>query len=336
MFFFFLFFLFFLIAFLCTWGALVFFPRLGLLDFPERYYLQRPKLPYPGGLVLLVLFLSFLLFFPELWWLFFLVFLLGVLSFFDDLFPVSSFIRLVLHLIFASGVFFSGVAIYFLGNPFVPGESISLQAFFFLPFLFTVLWIFVIQNALNWFDGIQGLAVGVSGVAFLVLGFFGLFRPEVLWESDLPLFLRLCFSFAGICFGAFLFFFRGKIILGDTGSQVLGFLLAVLSLFAGIKIATTFLVLGLPLFDSVIVVFRRIFVDKKSPFSGDLNHFPHLLSRRYGEKFTCLLLVFLSLVLGVIALFLSGIFKLLAVLCVFLFVLFMTIYLWKQENKQVS
>jgi len=71
--------------------------------------------------------------------------------------------------------------------------------------------------------------------------------------------------FAGACVGGFLFFLRGKILLGDTGSQVLGFLLAVLSIFAGTKIATTLLVLGLPILDVFFVMFRRVFFEKKSP-----------------------------------------------------------------------
>jgi UDP-GlcNAc:undecaprenyl-phosphate GlcNAc-1-phosphate transferase len=175
---------------------------------------------------------------------------------------------------------------------------------------------------MNWFDGIKGLSIGVSGIGFLTLGIFGLVRQEVAWEAGLGSFLLASFFLAGICGGAFLLFWRGKIILGDSGSQVLGFLLAVLSIFAGTKIATTLLVLGLPILDLFFVIVRRVFKEKVSPFRGDKKHLHHNLSRKIGESRTALLMIAISGISGVIAIFVTGypklIFLLLVVLLIFL------------------
>lgn len=316
----------FILSLLFTAGAIKIFPALGLLDFPERYGLRRAKIPYPGGLILGILILGFLFFSPSFAPFTVPLLLLGGVSFWDDRKPIKSEIRLSLHLLLAYWVYLQGIRIDFIGNPWTPGQSIDLSLLPFLPAILTVGWIVVIQNALNWFDGIKGLAVGVSGIGFLTLGLFGLMTPELLWEQALPDFIQFSFYLSSVCAGAFLFFWRGKIILGDTGSQVLGFLLAVMSLVAGTKIAVTLLVLSLPILDAFMVVFRRIFWDKKSPFKGDQKHLHHNLSRKISEPKTALLLIFLSGVFGGIALFLSGIGKMIAFFLVALFVL--GLHLW--------
>ncbi len=279
---------------LLTWGAVFVFPKVGLLDFPHRYGLNRSRLPYPGGLVVLLLSMGFFLFEPTLWFLSLPLALLGIISFWDDRNPLPVWIRGIVHLVAAGIVFSFGIGIEFVGNPFSDGVSFDLTTIPFLSLGLTVVWILLIQNAMNWFDGIRGLSVGVSGIGFLTLGIFGLVRQEVAWEAGLESFLMISFFLAGICAGAFLLFWRGKIILGDTGSQTLGFLLAVLSIFAGTKIATTLLVLGLPILDLLFVILRRVFKEKVSPFRGDKKHLHHNLARRMGEKKTSILLVVIS------------------------------------------
>ncbi len=300
--------------------ALKVFPHLNLLDYPERYGLKRKKIPYPGGLIFFILSLVFVILYTPFQWLIFPLTILGIISFIDDRHPFSPLLRLLIHILIASFVFFQGLIIEFIGNPFHPGESFDLTSLPLLSFALTVLWIIVIQNAMNWFDGLKGLSVGVSGVGFLTLGIFGLVRQEVLWEVNLEYFLLATFYLAGICIGAFFLFWRGKIILGDTGSQILGFLLAVLSIFAGTKIATTLLVLGLPILDSIFVVFRRLFIEKKSPFKGDLKHLHHNLARKTGESKATLFLIVISSVFGSIAIFLTGMEKVYALIGVILLV----------------
>ncbi|MCF7812515.1 undecaprenyl/decaprenyl-phosphate alpha-N-acetylglucosaminyl 1-phosphate transferase [Candidatus Gracilibacteria bacterium] len=296
--------------------ALFFFPRWKLLDFPERYQLLRSPKPYPGGLVFWVLALIFFFGFSSLPFFGAAILALGMVSFWDDMRPLPAWGRGVIHVCVAAFIFWQGIRIEFIGNPFSAGESFDFTSLPLLSAFLTILWIVVIQNALNWFDGVPGLSVGVAAIGFIALGVFGLVRQEVAWESSLPEFLRTSFYLAGICVGAFLFFLRDKIILGDTGSQILGFLLAVLSIFAGTKIATTLLVLGLPILDSVFVVFRRIVLDRKSPFKGDTRHLHHNLSRQIGPQKTAFLLLFLSAVLASVGIFLVGLQKILILVVV--------------------
>ncbi len=305
--------------------AIKIFPKLGLLDFPERYNLKRTRIPYPGGLVLLILSLGIGIidfkFLPVILG----VVVIGIVSFFDDRRDLSSIFRLIIQIIVAVFIFFWGIRIDFIGNPFA---NTNIELYATLPlvsFVITLLWIIVIQNALNWFDGIVGLSVGVSAVGFLVLGLLGLVRPELFLDADQTTLTLANFYLSGLCFGGFYFFWKKKILLGDTGSQVLGFLLAVMAIFAGAKIATLLLVLMLPILDFFVVIFRRIFIEKVSPFRGDLRHLHHNLSTKIGESYSSLILIIISLLFGIIAIFFTGIIKLfsllLAMFIVFIFIL---------------
>jgi len=97
----------------------------------------------------------------------------------------------------------------------------------------------------------------------------------------------------------------------------------VFSIFSGAKIATVLLVLGPPILDSFVVIFRRMFIQKKSPFHGDLYHIHHNLSRKIGEKKAVILLMFLSAGLGTIAILFTRFEKMVALLvAIFLILLF--------------
>lgn len=297
-----------LLSGMVTFGAVRFFPALGLMDFPERYNLKRAKIPYPGGIGLVFLLPILLLidikFLP-------IVLgggIIGALSFWDDRNPLPAWFRLLVHIAVATFVWALGVSVDFITSPFaennifvLPHPIISLGV--------TVFWILMLQNALNWFDGIKGLSVGVSTIGFLVLGLLGVVRPELFYDLENASTTTASFFLAGMCGAAFFWYWRGKILLGDSGAQVFGFLLATMSLISGAKIATTLLVLGIPCIDFAVVIFRRVILEKKSPFKGDLKHIHHNLGRLWGEKKTTLVLVGLSALLGGISLFTIGMTK---------------------------
>ena len=317
-----------IISALAIYLSIKIFPKIGLLDFPERYGKSREKIPYPGGLTLVVLIILILIWQKE-YLLSGLTTILAGISFWDDRKNLAIFPRLLVQL-FVAIVFAIFIAkINYIGNPFSFNSfEIPQNPAIFL----TIIWIMAIQNAMNWFDGLKGLCVGVAGIGFLALGIFGLIRPEVLWETDLTMATTITFSIAGILLGSWLTFFRGKILLGDTGSQIIGFLLAGFSIIAGTKIATTLLILGLPLIDLVFVTLRRIFLDKKSPFLGDGKHLHHLVSRKIGKQKAVLLFMAISATFAGISIFLTGWYKLTTLLILGGIILGLYKYSWEQEK----
>ena len=147
------------------------------------------------------------------------------------------------------------------------------------PWFYIPLSIFVlvaVTNAINLADGLDGLAAGVvllslAGIAILAL------------LADSTNLLLITLAVIGAIAG-FLRFntYPARIFMGDTGSQFLGFSAGVLMILLTQQVNTALnpaiplLLFGLPLFDTLFVIIRRIYYGK-SPFSPDKNHVHHQL-----------------------------------------------------------
>lgn len=138
--------------------------------------------------------------------------------------------------------------------------------------IITALWIVGLMNVVNWLDGIDGLAGGVGIIGFVTLFILGL-TPFVN-QGHIALFSAILIAL----YAGFLRFnwYPSKIFLGTYGSMFLGYMLAILSLISGGKIATSALVLAFPIIDAAVVIISRIW-NKKSIFEADNNHFHHKL-----------------------------------------------------------
>lgn len=133
----------------------------------------------------------------------------------------------------------------------------------------TVLWILTVTNAFNIIDIMDGLASGIATIAALVIGVANFMAGR---ESQ----ALLAFVLAGAAFGFLRHNFHpARIFLGDSGSMFMGFMLAALSMNAGytrvnlLAVISPVLILGIPLFDLMFVMFIRwrmgIPVTKGSP-----------------------------------------------------------------------
>ena len=156
---------------------------------------------------------------------------------------------------------------------------------FVLSLSFSVIVIVIIMNAFNLIDGIDGLASGIGIIATMIFGYW-FYRVD-----EIP-FAILSFSTTGALAGFFYFNVLGnknKIFMGDTGSLLLGMVLAVLSIrYCELNFSSSssmalesapaiaIAILGIPLFDMIRVFTIRIF-RKKSPFRADKRHIHHML-----------------------------------------------------------
>lgn len=301
-------------SFLLSFLAWKCFPKLGLMDRPERYGHKRDPIPYPSGAALVAaVVLSMLIFLPlnaMVTSVLSGVVMLGITAFVDDRRGLSPYFRFVVQILAAVLIILGGVGIASISNPF--GDPIVLDAFNLewtvmswtvtitvLADLLTIAWLVVMINAFNWIDGVPGMANAVAAVAALILLLLSI-RPDFHFV-DQSLAISLSAIVLGASLGALIFDFPPpKMLLGDTGSMLLGFLLAVTAMISGGKIATTILVLGFPILDFLWVIGRRI-LKGQSPFKGDLGHFHHRLqnaglsNRRIVILFTLVSLLFGSL-----------------------------------------
>ena len=304
--------------------ALTDFVKLKLLDNPEKYGMTRRKLPYPTGILSV---LTFLVIFAYLapWTIqsagiFGSIFILALVSFIDDRRGLDPKLRLFMQALVAFLIFATGSRVYTLTNPLLADGLINLDTidipsslFGPLPLLsgiFTIFWLMLCMNALNWFDGIPGQVSTLSTIGFLVIGLLSL--SERVGQTELAL---IPFVLAGISFAGLLFDFPpNKVLMGDTGAMFFGLMLGVLTLYTGGKVATAFLVLGVPLIDVFLVIIRRL-SKGVNPMRGNATdeHLHHrLLSKGWSERKVILLTAGLGTLFGVSALFLSSTEKLIA------------------------
>src|SRR3989344_2876710 len=159
-------------------------------------------------------------------------------------------------------------------------------------------------------DGMDGLVSGISAIGALVL--FGLSLSSQVQQPQTAL---LAITFAGSLLGFLILNFHpAKIFLGESGSTFAGFMLAVLAVVSGGKIATTLLVMGIPLLDMIWVIFQRL-RRRQSPFSSDRKHLHYKLTQiGLSEPQAVLFLSALTGIFGASALFLQSRGKLIALI----------------------
>ena len=224
----------------------------------------------------------------------------------DDCKNLDAKIKFVIQIVAALIVIFGGdIKIKVFTNPNIFSDNLYWVLPEWISVVVTMLWIVFITNAVNFIDGLDGLAAGVSAIMSVSLVFISV----RLGEFSIALF---GIALMGGCFGFLPFNFNpAKIFMGDTGSTFLGFMLASLSIqgmfksYAVISFAVPLLILGLPLFDALFAMLRRIMTGK-SPMTADRGHLHHrLIDMGFSQKQTVFILYAISGVLGITAVLLA-------------------------------
>ena len=199
----------------------------------------------------------------------------------DDLYGIGFKRRFAVQLVVAYNMAIAGWHIDVTNLPLLGALSPFEQAALALPV--TILWTVGMINAVNLIDGLDGLVGGIATIAF------GAFALAFMGAGD-PLVWTLCAVGAAAALGFLVFNVHpASIFMGDTGSTLLGFLLAMIGL-RGITGAPTLgmlaipvLVLGVPLLDTFTTMARRV-AQGTSPFMPDADHIHHrVLARSHGS-----------------------------------------------------
>ena len=216
--------------------------------------------------------------------------LITVVGLIDDRYKLKASTKLLGQIIASLiVVYFGGVKIIvFFNNPIWVGFT-------------SVMWILVLVNAINFLDNMDGLAAGISAIAFLFFAIITAINQQFLVAT-------LALICCGSTVGFWLFNHTpAKIFMGDSGSHFLGMLLAIISMettfyfsHSELPVYVHFLVplfiLGVPLFDAVAVMIIRYYL--KKPFHiGDHNHLSHRFVRMGLSRKSSVLIIHLITVL---------------------------------------
>jgi UDP-N-acetylmuramyl pentapeptide phosphotransferase/UDP-N-acetylglucosamine-1-phosphate transferase len=197
----------------------------------------------------------------------------------------------------------------------------------------TVLWIVGMTNTINWIDGLDGLAAGVTLIAATVLAIHTLTLNQYT-IALLPL------ALAGACCGFLPYNFHpARIFMGDSGAMVLGYLLAITAIIGGAKLASALLVLGVPILDGIWMVFYRRYTGGRS-MGADRRHLHHrLLDLGLSQRQVVLVYYSISLLFGAIALLVPAGYRLIKLGALGLLVLLLAgvlIYVTRRGPRHVS
>lgn len=214
----------------------------------------------------------------------------------DDKFNIRPILKLTGQLVAASFLISSGLVIEKITLPFI--GMIDLGMF---SVLITILWVVGITNAINLIDGLDGLATGVSTI--------GLISILIMAITDLQIFaVYLCVVLIGANLG-FLYhnFYPAKIYMGDTGSNFLGYMIAVISMLGLFKNVALFsfiipiIVIALPILDTLFSIIRRM-MNKQKIMEADNKHIHYQLLRAgFTHRQSVLVMYGFSLIFGVLA-----------------------------------
>ena len=250
--------------------------KLEFTDKPNKRKQHKAPTPLCGGIALYIgFFVSYFLFVRDDMKQQIVIFigatLIVIIGLVDDYYKTKGkefpiFPRLIIQLlaavlVFKAGIFFKGFT-----NPFT-SQFILLSGT--IQFMLTITWIFGVTTVINWSDGKDGLAGGLSLISAMTF----LVAALILGQQDPSAMVSIILS--GSILG-FLYYnkYPAKVFMGDSGANFLGFILSVTALDGAFKQATVLslfipiLALAVPIFDNLFVILKR-FSEGKPVYQAD-------------------------------------------------------------------
>ncbi|MBR3352562.1 MAG: undecaprenyl/decaprenyl-phosphate alpha-N-acetylglucosaminyl 1-phosphate transferase [Erysipelotrichaceae bacterium] len=194
----------------------------------------------------------------------------------DDIFDIKPIYKLAFQ-------FAATTALVFIGDIYLYEINLPLNITIrmkLLGYVITYLWVIGITNAVNLIDGLDGLAGGFSIITLMTIAILS----TVIHHREV---FVLCLILAGSTMGFLYFNFHpASIFMGDCGAQLLGYVIAAISLY-GFK-STTFITLAIPvilmfipIFDTFSAIIRRKLKGERIS-TPDKSHFHHVLMNGMG------------------------------------------------------
>ncbi|MEK4634143.1 glycosyltransferase family 4 protein [Bacillus sp. 4A_MP3] len=248
----------------------------------------------------------------------FVIIFLGII---DDRYQLSAKVKFIIQLAVGIMIVSTGLKMEFFSVPFL-SERIELG---WLSYPLTVLWIVGITNAMNFIDGLDGLAAGLSVIGLSTIAFMAFTGGKVL-------ILSLSLVVIGSTLGFLVYNFHpAKIFMGDTGSLFLGYVISILSLLGLYKSVTLFsivipiIILGVPIFDTTFAVIRRI-INNQPFYTPDKSHIHHrLIAYGLSHRMSVVIIYLIGCIFSFSAILLKSATVWLSLFIIFILILFIQI-----------
>jgi UDP-GlcNAc:undecaprenyl-phosphate GlcNAc-1-phosphate transferase len=295
-----------LLSFLLVRPIRAFARQRGILDVPDRRKLHGEPIPLLGGLAIYTAFIVSLLansiLSPAVAALLLAGSAVMAVSLFDDVWPLPAALKLAVIVLATLVVVYFGISLTLFPTRTVWGQALNV--------LLTVLWVVGITSAMNFFDGMDGLAAGLAAITAFFLGVIAYQSHQVFlgWVSAALLGSTLGFLPYNFRPGQ-----RATIFLGDAGSNFLGFILASLAVLGEwaenhvVDLAAPLLIFGVFIYDMIYITADRVLTGRVRSFAEWIeyvgrDHLHHRLEAVLGRPEYAVLFIFgMNAVLGVSA-----------------------------------
>ena len=260
--------------------------KLHFTDKPNKRKQHKMPTPLCGGIALYIgFFVSYFIFvgddLKQQLTVFIAATMIVLIGLIDDWYKTKGkefpiFPRLVIQLLSAILVFKAGIVFVGFTNP-ITNNFIELNAV--IQFLLTITWIFGVTTVINWSDGMDGLAGGLSLISAITF-----FLAAIILNQ--PKSALVSIILAGVICG-FLYYnkYPAKVFMGDSGANLLGFILSITALDGAFKQATVLslfipiLALAVPIFDNLFVIIKR-FSEGKPVYQADRSQIHYRLEEK--------------------------------------------------------
>lgn len=317
------------VAFVTTPLARAFARRVGAVDIPkDGRRMHNHPIPRLGGLAIFLGFIISVVMFADIerqvQGMLLGSIIIVTIGMIDDIVPLPAWLKFLFQVAAAGVAVAFGIRIERISNPAF-WSDVSYINFGVWSIPITMIWIVGITNPVNPIDGLDGLAVGVSAISSMSVLVISL----VLGQLNIAIILA---ALLGACLGFMPYNLNpARIFMGDTGALFLGYVLATVSVmgllkfYAIISFAVPLLALGLPIFDTIFAIIRRL-LKGQNPMSPDRGHFHHrLVDMGLSQKQAVAILYSISAVLGLAAVLITTSGEMRALVFLFAFCIAITI-----------
>lgn len=288
-----------IVTYICTPLVRTLAVKIGAIDAPDARKIHQVSIPRLGGLAIYIGYMVSLLYsvkdISSVKGLLIGSVILVAVGIWDDVKQIGPKTKLLGQIVAALMLPIFDNAIHFISI----GDHMLYLEYLSIPL--TVFWIVGFTNIVNLIDGLDGLAAGISLIACIAICIVTLQMGQV----DLAC---ITLALAGAACGFLRYNFNpAKIFMGDTGSMLLGYTMAAISVMGSVKTAATVglvvpvIVLGLPILDTLFAIVRRR-INGRPVFQPDKGHLHHrLLAMGLTQKQAVLLMYAITAVLGCVS-----------------------------------
>lgn len=284
----------------------------------SKRHIHKRNISRLGGAVIIlsfaaaIFFDSHLVITSRLWGIFAAIGLIFVFGIWDDFRELNWKTQFFFQAVAVAVIFLAGVKISYITNPFGGIVFFSGGIYALCGFLLMFFWVIFLMNAVNWLDGVDGLSGGVT-----IVGSATIFLLSIKPEVNQPPIGIITAALGGAILAFLIYNFHpAKFFAGTSGSMFMGFILAVLAIFAGAKIATTLLVVAIPVIDMIWVMGER-WRAGESIYKSDQRHLHFkLLELGWSPKKIALFFYIITILIAIVALNTRAIGKLITIVLV--------------------